>query len=119
MKSIAFIFSNSPYGNSISKEGLDVVLSCSLTTKKIALFFIDDGVLQLFLNQKPEYINSYNYSLSFKILSLYDIKDFFFCKYSAYKRGLKENDNFLLPVKFLNNICLRRKINSFDYILKW
>lgn len=81
MKSIAFIFSKSPYGNSIGKEGLDVVLSCSYVFNKIAIFFIDDGVFQLMLFQKPKCVKLNNYSLSFKILLLYDIKDFFFVKH--------------------------------------
>ncbi|VFP88751.1 Protein TusC [Buchnera aphidicola (Cinara piceae)] len=80
MKSIAFVFSSAPHGNSISREGLDLILSFSVFSNKIALFFIDDGVFQLMKHQKPELIKLYNYSLSFKILSLYDIKDFFFVK---------------------------------------
>ncbi|VFP79351.1 Protein TusC [Buchnera aphidicola (Cinara curtihirsuta)] len=80
MKSIAFVFSKAPHGNSISREGLDFILSFSLFSNKISLFFIDDGVFQLMLHQKPSLIKLHNYSLSFKILSLYDIKDFFFVK---------------------------------------
>ncbi|VFP81633.1 Protein TusC [Buchnera aphidicola (Cinara curvipes)] len=80
MKSIAFVFSKAPYGNSIGREGLDFILSFSLFSNKISLFFIDDGVFQLMKYQKPSLIKLHNYSLSFKILSLYDIKDFFFVK---------------------------------------
>ncbi|WP_232036831.1 sulfurtransferase complex subunit TusC [Buchnera aphidicola] len=80
MKSIAFIFSHSPHGDTCSKEGLDFIISCSLFYKKISLFFINDGVLQLMRHQKPELICLHNYSLSFKILLLYEITDFFFAK---------------------------------------
>nr|WP_232036987.1 sulfurtransferase complex subunit TusC [Buchnera aphidicola] len=80
MKSIAFIFSHAPHGDTCSKEGLDFIISYSLFCKKISLFFIDDGVLQLMRYQKPELIYLHNYSLSFKILLLYDIKNFFFVK---------------------------------------
>ncbi|WP_244268599.1 sulfurtransferase complex subunit TusC [Buchnera aphidicola] len=79
-KSIAFIFSSSPYGENLGREGLDFIISCSLAIKKIALFFIDDGVLQLMLFQQPKYIYSHNYSISFKVLLLYDLQDFFFVK---------------------------------------
>ncbi len=78
MKSTAFIFSSSPHGSSIGREGLDVALSFSLVTKKISFFFIDDGVLQLMLYQNPNLIHSHHHSLSFKIFLLYEIKGFFF-----------------------------------------
>uniref|UniRef100_A0A451DFS1 Protein TusC n=1 Tax=Buchnera aphidicola (Cinara pseudotsugae) TaxID=2518978 RepID=A0A451DFS1_9GAMM len=119
MKSMAFIFSSAPYGDNIGREGLDFVISCSLNYKKIALFFIDDGIFQLTLYQKPELVKLHNYSLSFKVLLLYGIKYFFFCKRSAYQRGFKDCDNFLLPVEFLNESCIKNKINQFDFILKW
>ncbi|VFP78341.1 Protein TusC [Buchnera aphidicola (Cinara cuneomaculata)] len=119
MKSVAFIFSRAPHGDTFSKEGLDLIISYSLFSNKIALFFIDDGVLQLMQFQKPELICLHNYSLSFKILLLYEIKNFFFCKRSAYQRGLKDNDDFLLPVKFLNRVCIKKKINQFDFIFTW
>ncbi|WP_154021609.1 sulfurtransferase complex subunit TusC [Buchnera aphidicola] len=80
MKSIAFIFSNVPHGNSISKEGLDVILAFSLQTERIGLFFIEDGVFQLLPNQLPKFIFSFNYIKTFKLLLLYDITDFFFVK---------------------------------------
>ncbi|VFP86209.1 Protein TusC [Buchnera aphidicola (Cinara pseudotaxifoliae)] len=119
MKSMAFIFSNAPYGDYLGREGLDFIISCSLTCNKIALFFIDDGIFQLKLCQKPELVKLHNYSLSFKVLLLYGIKKFFFCKRSAYQRGFKKNNDFLLPVEFLNKSCIKNKIDQFDFVLKW
>lgn len=80
MTSIAFIFSHSPHGNTKGKEGLDMILSCSLSFSKIGVFFIDDGVFQLMLHQKSDCILSYNYANAFKILPLYGINSFFFVK---------------------------------------
>ncbi|WP_342270879.1 sulfurtransferase complex subunit TusC [Buchnera aphidicola] len=77
-KSIAFFFSKGPYGNSITKEGLDILLSLSLTMKKISIFFIEDGIFQLLKSQKPEHVLLKNYVSAFKILPLYGVCDFFF-----------------------------------------
>lgn len=80
MKSIAFIFSNVPHGNSISKEGLDVILAFSTLNERIGLFFIEDGVFQLIPKQLPKFILSFNYIKTFKLFLLYGISDFFFVK---------------------------------------
>lgn len=80
MKSIAFIFSHAPHGNTLGREGLDMLLSFSLVFQRIGVFFIDDGVLQLVPNQNTKHIFLRNYTRSFKILSLYGITDFFFVK---------------------------------------
>lgn len=119
MKSIAFIFSNAPHGNSISREGLDFILAFSGMTNELGLFFIEDGVFQLFTKQMPELILSRNYIKAFKILRLYDITKFFFCKKSLFDRGLNISNNFILDVQILNFTCLKKNINAFDIIFKW
>lgn len=118
-KSCAFVFSKVPYGDSISQEGLDVILSFSLTVHNIGIFFVNDGVFQLIKYQNPKDIKTRNYILSFKILSLYGIKNIFLCKESLKQRGLKENSGFILKPFFLNPINLKKYINNFDYILTW
>lgn len=118
-KSIALIFSYSPHGNSYGRETLDLILSISVCTK-ISLFFLDDGVFQLFVNQNPKYILSKNYTNAFKILSsLYKINNFYCCLDSLKERGLNENVNYLINVIFLNNFFLKKKIKFHDYILKF
>ncbi|AEH39924.1 sulfur transfer complex subunit TusC [Buchnera aphidicola (Cinara tujafilina)] len=119
MKSIAFIFSNAPHGNSISREGLDVIISFSVSTNKIGLFFIEDGVFQLIPKQNPQLIFSRNYIKTFKILLLYGITDFFFCEKSMQDRGLKKFNNFILDIKLVNSKHLKKYINTFDFVFKW
>lgn len=80
MKSIAFIFTHAPHGNIKGKEGLDMLLSCSLSFSKIGVFFMNDGVFQLMPDQNSNFILLNNYSNAFKILPLYGINNFFFVK---------------------------------------
>lgn len=119
MKSIAFIFSNAPHGNSISREGLDMILAFSLSIRKIGIFFIEDGVFQLIPNQMPQLIYLRDYIRTFKILYLYNITNFFFCKESLQQRGLKFFKNFILNIKILNLKNFKKRVNTFDFIFKW
>ncbi|WP_343190271.1 sulfurtransferase complex subunit TusC [Buchnera aphidicola (Mollitrichosiphum nigrofasciatum)] len=118
-KSIAFVFSYAPHGSSIGREGLDAILSISNCTREISLFFIDDGVFQLIDNQKSKYILLKNYVAAFKILSLYDINNIYYCLDSMQKRGLNSNVNFVIPVIILNTVFLKEKLTSYDYILNF
>lgn len=119
MKKTAFIFSQSPYGNSIGKEGLDVSLAFSLINKKTGIFFIGDGIFQLFEKQNPRKILFSNYTVSFKIFSIYGITQFYSSIDSFKERGLSVKDSFLVNLLILNNFSFRRKLDSFDNIFKF
>ncbi|QCI21238.1 sulfurtransferase complex subunit TusC [Buchnera aphidicola (Hyperomyzus lactucae)] len=119
MKMIAFIFSHSPHGTSFGREGLDAILSISAIFKKIAVFFIGDGVLQLIKSYQSENILARNYTSSFSILSFYNIKDFYCCKSSLIERGLNYNKNFILNVDILESYNLRLKLDSYDAIINF
>ncbi|WP_343153567.1 sulfurtransferase complex subunit TusC [Buchnera aphidicola (Mindarus keteleerifoliae)] len=119
LSSVAFIFSNSPHGDHCSREGLDYVLASSLIFKKIGLFFIGDGVFQIFKDQQPKKIFSKSYISLFFILSDYNFSDFFVCLDSLSSRGIKKASNFLLKVQLLNKKCIIKKINKFDIILNF
>lgn len=118
-KTIAFVFSHSPHGTSFGREGLDAIFGISVIFKKISLFFIGDGVLQLFKNYESEKILARNYTSSFSILPFYDIKNFYCCESSLLKRGLTNENNFILKVNVLNSYFLRLKLDSFDTIINF
>lgn len=119
MKRIAVIFSHSPHGTSFGREGLDAVFSISSIFKKISLFFIGDGVLQLIKSHRSEDILARNYTSSFSILSFYDIKNFYCCKSSLLERGLNDNKNFILKIEILDSYILRLKLDSYDAIINF
>ena len=53
---LAFLFRTAPHGNTSSREGLDALLAATAfcDEEEIGVFFIDDGVLNLLDEQKPE-----------------------------------------------------------------
>ncbi|QJC37023.1 sulfurtransferase complex subunit TusC [Enterobacteriaceae endosymbiont of Donacia vulgaris] len=118
MNKIAFIFSKSPYGNSIGKEGLDAVISISSLTEDIALFFIGDGILQILKQQEPETFLLKNYNISFSILQLCNIKNYFVCSKSLKTLGIKKN-NWIIPVKIINPLIWKKKIDNYNIILNF
>ncbi|QJC34211.1 sulfurtransferase complex subunit TusC [Enterobacteriaceae endosymbiont of Donacia cinerea] len=118
MNKIAFIFSTSPYGNSLGKEGLDTVISISSLTEDIALFFIGDGILQIKKQQKPKEFLLKNYNISFSILKLCNIKKYFVCSKSLKILGLK-NNNWIIPVKIIDPLIWYKKINNYNIILNF
>lgn len=119
MKHMAFIFSYAPHGTAFGREGLDLILSASLTIQNISIFFIGDGIFQLIKNQKPEYILSRNYTPAFCILPLYGINKFYFCSDSLIERGIFEKDIFLLDIQVLSKNILQRKLDKCDGIINF
>lgn len=119
MKKIAFVFSHAPHGTSFGREGLDAVFSVSAVLKEISLFFIGDGVLQLIKNYQSEHILARNYTSSFSLLSLYDIKNFYCCESSLINRGFNSNEDFILSISILNSSFLRLKLDSHDGIINF
>ncbi|CAL4324367.1 sulfurtransferase complex subunit TusC [Buchnera aphidicola] len=119
MKKIAVVFSCSPHGNSLGKEGLDFVLSASCLTNNLSLFFIEDGIFQILSNQDTRGILLKNYSLSFRALSFFNINSFYLCYDSLLERGCFKDTDFILPVNLLNSKQIRSKLYEFDHILNF
>ncbi|CAL4043979.1 sulfurtransferase complex subunit TusC [Buchnera aphidicola] len=119
MKNIAFVFSHAPHGTAFGREGLDMILSASLTIQNISIFFIGDGIFQLVKNQKPEKILSQDYASAFCILPLYGINTFYFCANSLIERGILEKDIFLLDINILDKYVFQKKISTCDGIINF
>ncbi|AYN24559.1 sulfurtransferase complex subunit TusC [Buchnera aphidicola] len=119
MKKIAFVFSHAPHGTSFGREGLDAIFGVSLIIKKISLFFIGDGVLQILKSSKSENILSRNYTSSFPILSIYGIKNFYCCESSLVDRGLNFHNKFILKVNILSSHFFRLKLDDHDAIINF
>ncbi|WWO99875.1 MAG: sulfurtransferase complex subunit TusC [Candidatus Dasytiphilus stammeri] len=117
MKPIAFVFLHSPHGTTGGREGLDLVLATAAFTNEIGLFFIGDGVLQIYPFQKPDKILSRHYVNSFQILELYDIKYIYVCGMSLIERGIHLKTEFLISVQILSPSDLKKKLHLFKKIL--
>lgn len=82
---LAFVFRTAPHGSSIAREGLDALLAATAfcDEEDIAVFFIDDGILNLTVDQKPDIILQKDFTAAFKLLDLYDIENRFVCSESV------------------------------------
>ncbi|MCW5197473.1 sulfurtransferase complex subunit TusC [Buchnera aphidicola] len=119
MKKIALIFSYSPYGNSFSQEGLDLLISLTGYTNRIGVFFIGDGILNCIKKQKSKKIYFLNYTKRFKILNFLGIKRFY-CNISTLKsRGLFGIKNFFLKINILSDINFKNELCTFDHIINF
>ncbi|QJC28733.1 sulfurtransferase complex subunit TusC [Enterobacteriaceae endosymbiont of Plateumaris consimilis] len=120
MNKVAFIFSKSPYGNSSGQAGLDAIISISSFSEDIALFFTGDGIFQIVSNQKPKKILFPNYSISFNILSICNINNYFICYNSLNILGLKNfnKKNFwTVPIKIIDSLHWKKKLKKYNIIL--
>jgi len=119
MKKIAFIFSQSPYGNNVGKEGLNISLAFSLINKKTEFFFVGDGIFQILKNQNTKKILLSNYTISFGIFSIYGITKFYSSINFFEERGLSINDSFLVDLLILDHLSFKKKLGTFDIIFKF
>ncbi|CAL4324056.1 sulfurtransferase complex subunit TusC [Buchnera aphidicola] len=119
MKKIAIIFSHAPYGKHIGKDGLNFVLSASCYTNNLKIFFIGDGIFQIIDNQNSRLKFFKSYCASFKILSLYDVNEFYICYESLLQRGFEKDISIILNAKIIDAIVLRKKINQCNHIINF
>lgn len=100
---IAFLFTQPPFGSSLSREGLDALLAASAfcDEEEIAIFFLNDGVFNLVAHQQPEQILQKDHIATFKLIELYDLTECFVCQESLDERGLNPTDLRLTAVQYL------------------
>ncbi|WP_276970793.1 sulfurtransferase complex subunit TusC [Tatumella ptyseos] len=117
MNRVAFIFTSAPHGSSAGREGLDALLATAALNDQCGVFFLGDGVLQLFPGQQPENILSRHYAATFGVLSLYDIEQCYLCKASLDIRGIPVDTPWILDAEILEPMALRRCLNNYDRIV--
>ena len=107
---IAFLFRTSPYGTSISREGLDAILATTAfcDPDDIGVFFIDDGVLNLINHQQPELIQQKDFIRTFKLLDLYDVEQCFICTESLQKFKLEDKQLILSCEKIDRSLLIEK-----------
>lgn len=73
---LACVFKSSPFSSSAVREGIDAVLAASTFCESddIAIFFINDGVLNLMSHQQPQHFHQKDHVKMLKLLDLYEIE---------------------------------------------
>lgn len=116
---IAFLFTQPPFGSSVSREGLDALLAASAfcDEQELAICFINDGVFNLISNQQPEQILQKDHISTFKLLDLYDLSECFVCQESVNVRRL-ENAHWILPnVQFKTQAEIMMLLNQAEKVM--
>ena len=74
---LAILFTQPPFGTSISREGLDALLAASAfcEEEELAICFLNDGVFNLVAGQQPEQILQKDHIATFKLIELYDLTE--------------------------------------------
>ncbi|MFA9488306.1 MULTISPECIES: sulfurtransferase complex subunit TusC [unclassified Mannheimia] len=116
---LAFLFTQPPFGSSVSREGLDALLAASAfcDEQEILICFINDGVFNLLANHQPEQILQKDHISTFKLLDLYDLTECFVCQESVSSRGL-DNAKWILPnMQFCQEVEIIELLNQAEKIM--
>jgi tRNA 2-thiouridine synthesizing protein C len=117
-KRILVICRKAPYGSSLSREALDIVLAASVFEQQLALLFTGDGVWQLLNEQNSEAIESKNHSNMLSVFPLYDINDIFVDSEALAQRQISA-EQLSLPAKPLAADQLASFSAGFDVVLSF
>ena len=114
---LAFLFRTAPHGNAISREGLDAVLAATAfcDEEDIGVFFIDDGVLNLFDGQNPELLLQKDFIRTFKLLDLYDIEQRFVCADSLDQYNLQA-EQLIISAEKIDRTSLINKLSQAEKV---
>ena len=114
---LAFLFRAAPHGNAISREGLDALLAATAfcDEEEIGVFFIDDGVLNLLDEQKPELLLQKDFIRTFKLLDLYDIEQRFVCADSLDQYNL-QTEQLIISAEKIDRTSLINKLSQAEKV---
>ncbi|MDH2924689.1 tRNA 2-thiouridine synthesizing protein C [Nicoletella semolina] len=116
---LAVIFTQPPFGNTSSREGLDALLAASAfcNEDEIAVCFMHDGVFNLLADQAPQHILQKDHIAMFKLLDLYDLNERFICQESINQRQLHSAIWLLNDVKSVSTNALFDLLRNAEKIL--
>lgn len=118
MSKLAFIFRHAPYGTANTREGLDTLLAATAfcAEEDIAVFFLDDGVLNLQKQQQADVVLQKDTASALKLLDLYDIEQRYVCADSLQQFQLASSD-FVLDCDVLPRQQLLQILQQSEKIL--
>lgn len=116
---LAILFTQPPFGTSISREGLDALLAASAfcEEEELAICFLNDGVFNLVAGQQPEQILQKDHIATFKLIELYDLTECFICQESIAERRLDNAEWVLNDVKKVSCNALFDVLHQADKVL--
>lgn len=120
MIKLAVVFGQPPYGSASSREGLDALLAATAfcPEDELAVFFINEGVLNLVREQKPELILQKDFSPAFKLLDLCQIEQRYICQQSLQQWELAD-EQLLIKCQPLERAQLIEKLRQAEKLLSF
>lgn len=104
MIKLGIILKSAPFGTANSREGLDLLLAASAfcSEDEIAIYFVNEGVLNLQGQQQPELLLQKDFIRTFKLLALYELEQRYICHESLQQFSLEHNNLVLsaTPISF-------------------
>ena len=91
-KRILIVCRKAPYGDSLSREALDIALASSVFDQQLTIAFIGDGVWQLLENQDSTPIAAKNHGKLSTVFPLYDINTIYIDTESMPDRNIAASD---------------------------
>jgi tRNA 2-thiouridine synthesizing protein C len=117
-KKIMIINRHAPYGSSLPRESLDVLLACAAFGQNPSVLFTGDGVLQLVKDQQADSIEQKNLAKSFPALAMYDVNEVFVDEASMTERQLSPHD-LVIPITAVSVNTIQEMMGNHDVLLSF
>ncbi|MGR3807284.1 tRNA 2-thiouridine synthesizing protein C [Pasteurella testudinis DSM 23072] len=115
---LAFVFTQSPFGSSATREGLDALLAATafVDEDQIGVFFVEEGVLNLRMQSQPHLLWQKDTLAAFKLLDLYEIEQRYSAQ-DAWQRYALAHENSLIKTRLLPFDELMQKLATAEKVL--
>jgi len=115
-KSMLIISRQGPWGGPAAREALDIALAGGAFDLELGMLFLDDGVLQLAIDQQPMHLEQKNLSANLQALPMFGVDQLFVSRSSLTRRGLGEQA-LALAVEVLDDDELSALLERFDHVV--
>lgn len=109
---------HSPFQTEEGREGLELALALATYEQTVALFFLNEGVLQLKNNHIASDLSPKNYTATFKALGLYDVEEVYVLEDSLVDYQLQSTD-LIVDANVLAHDEFFQKLNTCQRQLKF
>lgn len=116
VKSLLLISRHSPWSGMAAREVLDIALTGGAFDLPITLLFLDDGVLQLVINQQPLLIQQKDLTANLSALPFFGIETLYAARSSLDERGIHSH-TLIDSVSILDNQEITTLIDSHHYVI--
>ena len=117
-KHIVLVCRKPPYGNSISREALDIALAASVYEQNLSIIFSGDGVWQLLNQQDSQDILAKNHQKLLSVFALYDLNDIYVEKKALQQRHISTK-NLSVTAKIIDAQNMFKLMQTADIILNF